>query len=82
MPELKLTTSANRRSVVSNSANTVNSRPGVENASVSDNGNLTVTKTEDVNLPDLINELILQQKLTNLHLSVMSGNWFTEKDID
>ena len=35
MPELKLTTSANRRTVVSNSANTVSSRPGVGDASAS-----------------------------------------------
>jgi hypothetical protein len=81
MPSLKLTTSANRRSVVSNSANTVNSRPGVENASVSDNGNLITTKTEDVNLQDLMKELIAQQRITNLHLSVLSDNEFTEYDL-
>ena len=81
MPSLKLTTSANRRSVVSNSANTVNSRPGVENASVSDNGNLITTKTEDANLQDLMKELIAQQRITNLHLSVLSDNEFTEYDL-
>ena len=81
MPSVETTSKPARRKVISNPASTVNDRPETLDESVVDTGNQTVTRTEDQSLAELLNALLIEQRITNLHLSAITDEVLTQTDI-